>query len=1093
MIHLRDFLLAEAPLFAESLDQPKLCGVDLSAFALMIAQDQLHRPGRKLILLPKELLAEKLFLELDGILEDGVHYQPSPGLEPFEGAIPTAKFWEQRLEWFKQLSNPQGIWISSFEQASEYFPSPDEFLSRSLHLRPDLEFEPERLLSSLLELGYKDVSMVEKPGEFSRRGGIVDVYPLLSENAYRLEYFDTEIESIRTMDLFSQRSKEHVRELIIDPCSEIPHTWEPKHYEPQSAWNWWRRSAWQSSKSNLGDYDFDRIWLYSEGASQNFWSEINQKRHDAWQHHQSYVENLDPLADLYLSPEQMQQWTAKSCEVHSSPTEMNWNAGVSAQQRSSAGLDQLRSWAEEWQKEGVELWLLAPSQSAAERLQRSVADLPYSGIAIGSLSQGMIWPRYGIALLTDHQLFHRMRTRTKRRKFGGGGIAIPSFDALEMGDYVIHADYGLGRFMGIKREKTVHGSVDCIALEYASKARLTIPVSDLPKLERYPVSEEHEPGLHSIGGKKWDAQKEKARKKAALVAQELVKLYADRASQAGHAFAKDGADQEQFGLAFPWELTPDQHQANLDVARDMHAHRPMDRLVCGDVGFGKTEVAMRAAFRAVMDSKQVALMVPTTLLASQHHENFLERFEGWPIRIELLSRFRSAKEKKEVLEGLKQGTVDIVVGTQALISKSLKFKDLGLLMIDEEQKFGVKQKESIRSMRSLVDTLTLTATPIPRTLHMSLVGARDISVIRTPPRQRLPVETRVMPWDDEILGDALRAEISRGGQCFVVQDRIEGLMDLAEKILHLVPEARIALLHGQMAEEELERTMSGFVHAEFDVLISTNIVESGIDIPRANTMIVYHAQRFGLSQLYQLRGRVGRSDLSAHCYLVYPKGQTLRRESEERLRALEAHTELGAGFQLAMRDLEIRGAGNLLGMEQSGFFLEVGYETYIRLVQEELRKLRGESRPLDIDPRLQLDVHAFLPEFYVEDGVQRLALYQKISRAESPFELDDISMEMKDRFGDYPAQVLELVEMMKLRLSLRRLGIAELDHARGRVIMVFSEHFPPSRERMESLVGKAPLEIQLNMSSPIEIKLISGRLSASELLTTLNPWLQAVP
>lgn len=1093
MILLKDFLQSESPLFSEILQQSLLRGPDPTALALCLAQQHMHKPQKTLLVVQNALIAEKLYAELDGLLDQGVYLHPVCALEPYEGLIPSSKYWEERLHYQLHMHDSTGIWICSLDQWTEKMIHPEAHLARALELSAEMEFDPEELLSQLVQMGYRDVAMVEKPGEFSRRGGIVDIYPIHSEHAYRLDYFDTEIETICTIDLFSQRSKSKVRQIIVYPFGEVPPQYSPKNYEWGSQWNWWKKSKWQNLDFDYSQLEFDQNWVYGDFDLEQELHLLVHQRQKAYQEHLLQVQDLDSPETLFLNAQNSVTSLALYGRIyeHQGPSHIQTHE-IQHQQRSSTGLSQLALWAANWQEQGFELWLQAPTEGAAERLQRSVEQIPYTGIVIGSLSQGLIWPEYKLALLTDHQLFHRMRTRTKKRKFGGGGIAIPNFDALEIGDYVIHADYGLGRFMGIKREKTVHGSVDCIALDYAGKDRLTIPVSDLPKLERYPVSDEFEPTLHSIGGKKWEAQKEKARKKAALVAQELVKLYADRMSQAGHAFAADGDEHLQFDRAFPWDLTPDQHQANLDVARDMHAHRPMDRLVCGDVGFGKTEVAMRAAFRAVMDSKQVALMVPTTLLASQHHENFLERFEGWPLRIELLSRFRTAKEKKQVLDGLKEGTVDIVIGTQTLISKSIKFKDLGLLMIDEEQKFGVKQKEAIRSMRTLVDTLTLTATPIPRTLHMSLVGARDISVIRTPPRQRLPVETRVMPWDDEILADALRAEISRGGQCFVVQDRIEGLMELAEKILVMIPHARIAILHGQMAEEELERTMSGFVHAEFDILVSTNIVESGIDIPRANTMIVYHAQRFGLSQLYQLRGRVGRSDLSAHCYLVFPKDMTLRRESEERLKALEAHTELGAGFQLAMRDLEIRGAGNLLGMEQSGFFLEVGYETYMRLVQEELRKLRGETRPLDIDPKIQINLSAYLPESYLEDGVQRLALYQKISRAETHFELDDIGIEMRERFGTYPHQVQELLELMKLRISLRRLGIAELDQAKGRVNLVFSEHFNPSRERLESLVSTSPLEIQLNMTTPLEIKLISGRLNAVETLQTLNPWLAKV-
>ncbi|MDC3250149.1 transcription-repair coupling factor, partial [bacterium] len=705
-------------------------------------------------------------------------------------------------------------------------------------------------------------------------------------------------------------------------------------------------------------------------------------------------------------------------------------------------------------------------------------------VAIGSLSRGFCLPALGFSIVVASGNSSGVSGRTgKYRKRFSGGVPIPDFAALSRGDFVIHRKHGLGKFMGITQKREGSASQDYILIDYNKGSRLSIPVSELYKLEKFSSHENENVTLHDLGGKKWDKQKEKALKKVAEVAKELVTLYARRSLVKGFAYPEETQLQKEFEAAFPWDPTPDQLISTADCKKDLERQAPMDRLVCGDAGYGKTEVAIRVAFKAVVARKQVAILVPTTLLAAQHYESFAARMEHWPIRIELLNRFKKPKEKKQILHDLTLGKVDVIVGTTSLLAKAVKFSDLGLVIIDEEQRFGVRQKEALRAMRLQVDTLSMSATPIPRTLHLSLGGVRDISIISTPPRNRVPVQTVLIEQENFRIKQAIENELERDGQIFIIRDRIEGLEELAHRIRELVPEAQIAVAHGQMKEGELEETIFKFTHKQYQILVCTTIVEAGIDIPNVNSIIIWNAQRFGLGQLYQLRGRVGRSGTQGYCYLAVQDKQKMRPESTERLNALMRHTELGSGFQLAMRDLEIRGAGNLLGDEQSGFMSEIGMETYFRMIREEVRNLQGELAPKDIDPKVEVPLDSYLSASYIEDGVQRLSLYQKYSRAETLVEIDDFKDEIRDRFGplDSPAEIL--FHVLKIRHCARILGFADVRIFEGEMEMLFPEDEAPSLKELEPIMTQGSLPIRVQSTSPmtLQVRLPLGRLTEKQI------------
>ncbi|MDB5106870.1 MAG: mfd, partial [Fibrobacteres bacterium] len=752
------------------------------------------------------------------------------------------------------------------------------------------------------------------------------------------------------------------------------------------------------------------------------------------------------------------------------------------QARGGGGLAQVEHVFRELERDNIRVYLLSPNEGQAERLRKLTAEFDIAGVAVGHLTAGFISRDDGVALFTDHQIFNRFSRKIKRKKQKGGGVSIQNFEALSRGDFVVHEDYGIGRFVGVKRIKTRPPStggpdaptppeiqVDCILLDFYGSDKLALPVTDLSKLEKYSSEEGHVPVLSKLGGKSWENQKEKAKKSIVKLAKELIELYAKRSVMEGFAFSKDHPLQKEFEDAFEFDLTPDQVKAVNDEKGDMERPKPMDRLICGDVGFGKTEVAMRAAFKAVLDKKQVCVLAPTTILAAQHYASFMDRFGNWPVRIDYLNRFKDAKEQKETVAALGRGEIDLIIGTHRLISKDVQFKDLGLMIIDEEQKFGVKQKERLKEMRTHVDVLSMSATPIPRTLNMSLVGARDLSIIATPPRNRLPIDTRVIFHDPKQIRDSIEMELARGGQVFYVHNRVMDLPEVTAFVEGLVPHARVGMAHGQMDVVALEQVMAAFVNREYDVLVATGIIESGLDIPNANTMIINRADLFGLSQLYQLRGRVGRSATKAYCFLISPDANKFSDEAKKRLYSLEKFTDLGSGFQIAMRDLEIRGAGNILGMEQSGHIAAVGFETYHRMLREAVKEMQGARVIPPLNSVIEFPEDAFIPEEYVEDGLQRVALYQKLARCSETTQIDEVGRELLDRFGQMPPSVQVLLDSMVARVAAQTLGFQKVALNGNLLNLQYAEMHVPEKEELGELVKKFKRPMRFLYSKPLQI------------------------
>ncbi len=740
------------------------------------------------------------------------------------------------------------------------------------------------------------------------------------------------------------------------------------------------------------------------------------------------------------------------------------------------GLSAYTDLIREWQDERQRVFLVCRSESEKVRMSHLLvqyeldfvqpdARLPFWGddpglyLLTGALSQGFAMPANGLVFLHEEDIFGRKVRKHRLRDVEPSESLDPH--ELKPEEYVVHIDFGIGLYRGLET-LDIRGHVnDYLHLEYANGDKLYLPVDRASRIQKYISTEELPPGLDKLGGTSWARTKQSVKESVLAMAEELVSLYAKRLVQKGLTFSKTDSSYHEFEASFPYEETQDQVRAIEAVLRDMEGERPMDRLICGDVGFGKTEVAIRAAYKAVMDGKQVAVLVPTTVLAQQHYTNFRKRFEDYPVEIEMLSRFRSPKEQKAILAGMLEGKVDVVVATHRLLQKDVKFQDLGLLILDEEHRFGVKQKEALKQIRSAVDVLTLSATPIPRTLQMSLLGLRDLSSIKTPPQDRRAIETFIVPFEHDIIRQAVLREIERGGQVFIVHNQVYDIDTFAERIREIVPEARVAVAHGQMAERGLERVMLDFVQGRYDALICTTIIESGLDIPNANTMLVHRADRLGLAQLYQLRGRVGRSERQAYAYLIVPDQDSLAGEARKRLEALYEFTELGSGFRIARHDLEIRGAGNLLGADQSGHIRAIGYDLYMEMLEKAIRRLRGEEFLEEVDPEIHLELPAHLPDVYIEDSTQRLSLYKRLAKAREDQDVDRIRAEMVDRFGSPPPQAETLFKMIRIKVRLRRLRVREARLAEDGLMLTFDPQTSVSIDRIIAWAQQEPERLRL--------------------------------
>lgn len=1061
-------------------------GMTPASSAMMVADRFCKFPQSILVVVDDYRTGEVWMQNLQSLCGDkNVHFFPSLGLKPYEAKVPFAGILEERLKFFKASQGKLPfIAVCPLDSLLLRLPEPSLLEKQKIVFRKGDVIDPLSLRKTLGDMGYTEQPVVSTVGEFSIRGCIVDINLYMQEHPVRLEFFGDEIESIRSFDIFSQRSIDQLNSVEVYPHGEFNLSVEEKAKIPveEEELVWWRRPEYETLKSTVLDYMpdaaivFDGLSVLEESAGK-----LGALHVKSYEKAISLQQKVAPPTDLWYRFDIFESEFSKRIVLDFTRARMespDWiSIAVRQQTKGVSGTSGLVKEIEGFYAQGGLVYLVAHSEGSAQRVQHLFDGAPVAGILIGDLSDGFWIESDNIAFLTEAEIFNR--TGKVRRKHAVSGSISDALlvESLTRGDFVVHEDHGIGRYMGLVREKINGGLVDCIQLDYADGDRLKFPVSDLRKIEKLPSSEEETvPELAHLGSKSWEKLKERVKKRVIKIARELVQLYAKRELIEGFAFPPDSRMQKEFEDAFEYEPTPDQVRATKEIKEDMENNRPMDRLVCGDVGFGKTEVAMRAAFKCVYSKKQVAVLVPTTILAAQHYETFKERFAAFPVNIALVNRYKTAGEKKKIFKEVSEGKYDIVVGTHALLSNQSAFKDLGLLIIDEEQKFGVKQKEHLRELRLTVDTLSMSATPIPRSLHLSLTGVRDISLINTPPMNRLPVETKILQRDDTVLAEAIHDELARGGQVFVVNDRVQSIEHLAEDIEAMAPGARVAVAHGQMEDHDLERVMDAFIKGNFDILVSTSIIESGLDVPNANTILIMNAHHFGISQLYQMRGRVGRSDVLAYAYLVIPKNEMISAESTKRLQALEQFTDLGSGYQLAMRDLEIRGAGNLLGSEQHGFIAEVGFETYVRLVREAVEELRGGGEESSkVQPRVELSIDAFLPETYITDGLSRISIYQRLARTSKLEDLPPLFAELEDRFGPAPDAVKKLFLVTEVAMIAAKLRIQGIEARRGMLVFTFMEFPPPDPKMLAELAAVSPFGMRYVGNSPLQGAVELGR------------------
>lgn len=938
---------------------------------------------------------------------------------------------------------------------------------RSISLKVGQTADTMQLRHDMRDFGFTEVDYVYEPGQFATRGSIVDVFSYSSEYPFRIDFFGDEIDTIRTFDVKSQLSrerKEHIR--IVPEMTTLTDEKTPfLQFLPQD------------SVLAMKDFLYVREKIdsiYRDGFSQQAVAE----RMEGLTEIERHVLTKQMQAEQTLCPGTLFTEDAlrfKRIEFgtkHTGTPQATLKFDISPQPLLHKNFELLKQTIEDYTLKGYKIYILADSKKQQERLREIVSE-PFEPVN-PTIHEGFADNSLRLCLFTDHQIFdrfHRYSLKSDAARAGKMALTMKELQEMEIGDYVVHVDFGVGKFAGLVRTPVGNSYQEAIRITYQNNDKVDVSIHSLYKISKYRRHDtDKPPRLSTLGTGAWDRLKERAKKKIKDIARDLIKLYAARRRERGFAFAADSFMQHELEASFLYEDTPDQLKATNDVKADMEDSRPMDRLVCGDVGFGKTEVAVRAAFKAACDSKQVAVMVPTTVLAYQHYQTFKGRLKDMPVRVDYLSRARSAKQTRQVLEDLKEGRIDIIIGTHKLISKTVEFKDLGLLIIDEEQKFGVAVKEKLRKMKTNVDTLTMSATPIPRTLQFSLMGARDMSIIQTPPPNRFPVQTEVHTFDKDVIVDAINFEMSRNGQVFFVSDRINGLPEMANLIKRHIPDVRIAIGHGQMKPEELEKTIMGFMNYDYDVLLSTTIVENGIDISNANTIIINDAHRFGLSDLHQMRGRVGRSNKKAFCYMLAPPMSSLSQEARRRLEALETFSELGSGFNLSMQDLDIRGAGNLLGAEQSGFMEDLGYETYQKILTEAMVELKEEETAEMIqkeadksdtqqlarkrenanfgstggggtywvaDCAIDSDFEMYFPDTYVPSSSERMLLYRELDLIKNNDDLKRYRANLIDRFGPVPHEGEELLQVVSLRRAGRRLGCEKIMMKQKQMILYY--------------------------------------------------------
>ncbi len=964
-----------------------------------------------------------------------------------------------QIETLKALqANTPAIYITHATALGHSVPEQKFFLKSIIELSTNTEQNFEQLLVRLSENGFERKQFVESYGDIAVRGGILDIFPFIGDHPVRIEFWGDTIESIREFDVLSQRSIRELHKVSIIPDVLKRETGAPQEIKEHLLSYFSKEATILLEDDSLLKKEFDE--LESEGVSTDFSFADVEKRMELFSRiiHSLFQASKAEL-DFQSSPQPSVNGSIKILkEKISDFTERGFDVVITSDRKEE--LERIQELIESSNNdESVSSFEIRDNEFEEEIISETQSTKLETPIHYSSESfhSGFVFESAKIVVFTEHEIFNRIKARAERKRKRFKGISVKELHALRRGDYVTHVDYGIGKFLGLEKINVGGSEQEAAKLEYAEKGMLFVNLNYITRIQKYSSAEGHEPKLNKLGSADWERLKARTKKKIKDIARDLIKLYAKRKMESGFAFQPDALWQKEMEASFMYDDTPDQARTTIEVKADMESPHPMDRLVCGDVGFGKTEIAIRAAFKSVMNGKQVGVLVPTTILAQQHFNTFSDRLNRYPVRIALLSRFKSPKEIKESLKKISEGQIDIVIGTHRLLSKDVLFKDLGLLVIDEEQRFGVAAKEKLRAMKVSVDTLTLTATPIPRTLHFSLMGARDLSIINTPPRNRLPIHTEIVSYDKKIIREAVIHEIHRGGQVFIVNDRVNNIEMITATLQEHIPEARFRIAHGQMQGHELEQVMIDFLERKFDVLVTTKIVESGVDIPSVNTIIINRADKFGLAELYQLRGRVGRANLQAYAYLLVPPISILPKQTLRRLQAIEEFTELGSGFNLSMRDLEIRGAGNMLGGEQSGFIMEMGFEMYTKILEDAVAELKEqefaeifatdtlEAKSRAIETQVDADLEAYIPEFYVESDTERLDIYRRLYKTSTQKEVDELKAELSDRFGAAMEEIDNLFALASLRVLSSRSNIrkAELNKRTLRLFLPLEEdkHF----------------------------------------------------
>jgi transcription-repair coupling factor (superfamily II helicase) len=1127
-------------------DNILVTGLSAAAKATIIAEKYLESEQQLLVVTNNLYQADKLEADILQFVDaNDVYKYPMQDIMTEEFSTQSPQFMSERVRTLTALSqNERGLFIVPLNGLKKWLTPVELWKSHQITLSVGEDINVDDLLTKLVNMGYRRESVVSHIGEFSLRGGIIDIYPLIGEPV-RIELFDTEIDSIRNFDVESQRSNDNMQEVNITTASDyiitddvIKHTKEKltEAYQEtrpkidKSVRNDIKETydSFKLFESSLFDHQVMRrlvAYMYEQPATiidyfqddaivaVDEYNRIKETEETLTTEVDDFMQNLIESGKGFIGQSFLDYQNFETLlKKHPVTYFTLFTATMSVKlqdiikfsckpvQQFYGQYDIMRSEFQRYIANDYTIVVLAETETKKERIQSmlnemhiptfvDVAENEIQGgraiITEGSLSEGFELPYMQLVVVTERELFKsQQKKKRKQQKTLTNAEKIKSYQDLKVGDYVVHVHHGVGRYLGVETLEVAGVHKDYIKLQYKGTDQLFVPVDQMDQVQKYVASEDKMPKLNKLGGTEWKKTKAKVQQSVEDIADELIELYKEREMSVGYQYGPDSAEQNDFELDFPYELTPDQAKSITEIKGDMEQQKPMDRLLCGDVGYGKTEVAVRAAFKAVLEGKQVAFLVPTTILAQQHYETLIERMQDFPIDVELISRFRTTKEIKEVKEGLKSGKVDIVVGTHKLLGKDIVYKDLGLLIVDEEQRFGVRHKERIKTLKTNVDVLTLTATPIPRTLHMSMLGVRDLSVIETPPENRFPVQTYVLEQNSNFIKEALERELSREGQVFYLYNKVQSIYEKREQLQMLMPDASIGVAHGQMTERDLEETMIGFINHEYDILVTTTIIETGVDVPNANTLIIEEADRFGLSQLYQLRGRVGRSSRIGYAYFLHPANKVLTETAEDRLQAIKEFTELGSGFKIAMRDLNIRGAGNLLGKQQHGFIDSVGFDLYSQMLEEAVNEKRGITPEQNDAPEveIELNIDAYLPAEYIQNEQAKIEIYKKLRKIESETQLIDIKDELIDRFNEYPAEVARLLDMMEIKIHALHAGVT-LIKDKGKTIEIFL-----SEKGTEDIDGEALFKQTQPLGRAMKVGVQDGKMKVT--LTKAKQWFE---